>query len=100
MRTRRLWGGVANTLQAPGERLERLSGRPCTIVHPGWFDMIGRGEERLILPHGDAGSGTVSRAQVAEVLVRSLLTSTAQDKTFELFATAGPAPTAWGDLFA
>jgi uncharacterized protein YbjT (DUF2867 family) len=80
------------------ERLVRLSGAPYTIVRPGWFDPSAG--ERLVIEQGDAGSGAVSREQVAEVLIRSLLTDTAVGKTFELFATAG-APTAdWEGLFA
>ena len=42
----------------------------------------------------------VSRRQVAEVLVRALLTAEAASRTFELFATAGDPPEDWPGLFA
>lgn len=82
------------------ERLVRASGLPYTIVRPGWFDMTGPGDDRLVLAQGDRGSGAVRRDQVAEVLVRSLLTDTAAGRTFELFAVGGAPPSDWGALFA
>jgi uncharacterized protein YbjT (DUF2867 family) len=82
------------------ERLVRASGAPYTIVRPGWFDQTDRGDERLVLEQGDHGNGAVSRRQVAEVLVRSLLTDEAVGRTFELFATAGGPPPDWAALFA
>jgi uncharacterized protein YbjT (DUF2867 family) len=82
------------------ERLVRASGCPYTIVRPGWFDMTRRGDQRLVPEQGDTGSGAVGRDQVAEVLIRSLLTDAAQGKTFELFATTGEAPADWNGLFA
>lgn len=47
------------------------------------------------------GNGGIGRDQLAEVLVRSLLTDTAVGRTFELFAEAGAAPAdaGWDDLF-
>jgi uncharacterized protein YbjT (DUF2867 family) len=82
------------------ERLVRASGSPYTIVRPGWFDHVGRGDDRLVLEQGDSGNGGIGRDQLAEVLVRSLLTDTALGRTFELFAQAGPAPADWDALFA
>jgi uncharacterized protein YbjT (DUF2867 family) len=82
------------------ERLVRASGAPYTIVRPGWFDAVGRGDDRLVLEQRDTGNGGIGRDQLAEVLVRSLLTDTALGRTFELFAEPGPAPTDWGALFA
>jgi uncharacterized protein YbjT (DUF2867 family) len=82
------------------ERLVRASGMPYTIVRPGWFDMTGPGDDRLVLGQGDRGSGAVSRGQVAEVLVESLLSDTATSRTFELFAVAGEPPADWTQLFA
>ena len=81
------------------ERLVRASGAPYTIVRPGWFDSVGPGDERLVLEQTDTGNGGVSREQLAEVLVRSLLTDAAVGRTFELFAERGPAPTDWNGLF-
>jgi uncharacterized protein YbjT (DUF2867 family) len=80
------------------ERLVRLSGAAYTIVRPSWFSS-GAGS-RLLIEQGDAGSGAVSREQVAEVLIRSLLADTAVGKTFELYATDGPEPGDWEALFS
>ena len=88
------------------ERLVRASGLPYTIVRPGWFDYNGPDEHRLVLLQGDrrqAGDpsdGAVARRQIAEVLVRSLVSDQALRKTFELIATAGPAPKDFHALFA
>ena len=54
----------------------------------------------LVLPQGDTGTGSVSCRQVAEVMVRSLLTDEAVGRTFELVATTGNPPQDWPALFA
>jgi len=82
------------------ERLVRASGAPYTIVRPGWFDHVSPGDDRLVLAQGDTGNGGIGRDQLADVLVRSLLTDTAVGRTFELFAEPGAAPTDWNGLFA
>ena len=82
------------------ERLVRARGAPYTIVRPGWFDSVGPGHDRLVLEQGDTGNGGIGRDQLADVLVRSLLTDTAVGRTFELFAEPGPAPADWDRLFA
>jgi uncharacterized protein YbjT (DUF2867 family) len=73
------------------------SGAPCTVVRPSWFSSSAG--SHLVIEQGDAGSGSVSREQVAEVLIRSLLTDTAVGKTFELYATPGQETTDWNRLF-
>ena len=84
------------------EGLVRASGSPYTIIRPGWFDNVAPGDRRLVFEQGDTGNGGIGRDQLAEVLVRSLLTDTAVGRTFELFAEAGPAPAEsdWQSLFA
>jgi uncharacterized protein YbjT (DUF2867 family) len=82
------------------ERLVRASGLPYTIVRPGWFDATGPGDGRIVLQQGDTGNGGIGRDQVAEVLVRSLLSDAAVGRTFELFAENGSAPSDWDSLFA
>ena len=88
------------------ERLVRASGRPYTIVRPGWFDYNAPTEQRLLLLQGDkrqAGDpsdGAIARRQIAEVLVRSLTSPQADRKTFELVATAGAAQQDFEPLFA
>jgi uncharacterized protein YbjT (DUF2867 family) len=100
--SRRGRGSVGELLdwKRRSERLVRASGAPYTVVRPGWFDSVGAGDDRLVLEQRDTGNGGIGRDQLAEVLVRSLLTATALGKTFELFAEAGPAPTDWSGLFA
>jgi uncharacterized protein YbjT (DUF2867 family) len=88
------------------ERLVRASGLSYTIVRPGWFDYNGPNEHRLILLQGDirqagnSSDGVIARRQIAEVLVRSLVSDHALCKTFELIATKGPAPEDFDTLFA
>ncbi|MFC8666243.1 NAD(P)H-binding protein [Streptomyces sp. NPDC057199] len=54
---------------------------------------------RLVLEQGDTADGRIARDQIAETLVRSLLTDTALGKTFELIATEGDEPSDWAELF-
>jgi uncharacterized protein YbjT (DUF2867 family) len=88
------------------ERLVRASGLPYTIVRPGWFDYNRPDQHRLLLLQGDthqagdSSDGVVSRRQIAEVLVNSLISDRATRKTFELVATTGPAPKDFEALFA
>lgn len=79
------------------ERLVRGSGAPYTVVRPSWFSSSAG--NLIVIEQGDAGSGSGSREQVAEVLIRSLLTDTAAGKTFELYATSGHETTDWNGLF-
>jgi uncharacterized protein YbjT (DUF2867 family) len=88
------------------ERLVRASGRPYTIVRPGWFDYNRPDELRLVLLQGDTrhagdpSDGVVARRQIAQVLVRCLDSDAAIRKTFELVAERGPAPEDFDALFA
>lgn len=97
---------VGHDWKRRGERLVRASGFPYTIVRPGWFDYNDSDQHQLVLRQGDthwAGSpsdGVVSRRQIAQVLVDSLTSSSANHKTFELVAEKGPAQTNLEPLFA
>lgn len=88
------------------ERLVRASGMPYTIVRPGWFDYNDRDQHRLEFLQGDtrqAGDprdGVVARRQIAEVLVRSIVSAAAERKTFELVAERGSAQEDFDPLFA
>jgi uncharacterized protein YbjT (DUF2867 family) len=79
------------------ERLVRASGRPYTIVRPGWFDRNGPDEHRLALAQGDKpraedpSDGVIARRQIARVLVESLTSQAADHKTFDLVAERGDA---------
>jgi len=89
-----------------GERLVRASGLPYTIVRPGWFDCNKPDQHRLVLLQGDRrqsgtpGDGVVARRQIAQVLVHSLRSSNAAQKTFELVAETGDATDDFDRLFA
>ena len=88
------------------ERLIRASGRPYTIVRPGWFDYNDPDQHRLVLLQGDTrhagdpSDGVIARSQIAQVLVASLGSDAALGKTFELVAERGPAPGHLEGLFA
>lgn len=88
------------------ERLLRASGLLYSIVRPGWFDYNAADQRRLVLLQGDTrqagdpSDGGVARAQVAQVLVRSLTSASATRKTFELVAERGPATKDFDALFA
>jgi uncharacterized protein YbjT (DUF2867 family) len=79
-----------------GERLVRISGLPYTIVRPGWFDMNGSNQHRLVMLQGDkrqSGTpqdGVIARGQLAHVLLWSLRSEAALRKTFELISATGP----------
>jgi uncharacterized protein YbjT (DUF2867 family) len=89
-----------------GERLVRASGLLYTIVRPGWFDYNADDQHRLLVLQGDGrqagdpSDGVVARHQIAEVLVRSLVSHAAVRKTFELVAERGPAPDTLEDFDA
>ena len=88
------------------ERLVRATGHPYTIVRPGWFDYNAPDEQMPVFLQGDLrrsggpSDGAISRRQIAEVLVASLLDDAANGKTFELVAQRGEAPDDLGPLFA
>lgn len=88
------------------ERLVRASGMPYTIVRPGWFDYNGPKEHKLVFLQGDKRhtgtpkDGVIARHQIAEVLVKSLSSTGAVRKTFELIAAEGPAQQDMEPLFA
>ena len=88
------------------ERLVRASGHPYTIVRPGWFDYNAPDQHRIHMLQGDrrnAGDpsdGVIARRQIAQVLVSSLSSLEAVNKTFELVAESGPAQQDLDPLFA
>lgn len=120
------YGGVRNVLAALGDRPARIalmtligvtnrsaaynrstaSGRPYTIVRPGWFDYNEPGEQKPLLLQGDRrrsggpSDGAISRRQIAQVLVTSLASDAADHKTFELVAEEGSPPDDLEPVFA
>ncbi|WP_212129248.1 SDR family oxidoreductase [Brevibacterium sp. SMBL_HHYL_HB1] len=90
----------ANPWKRRAERLLRASGLDHTIVRPGWFDRAAPNERRLVLEQGGTLDGPIARSQIAEVLIRSLITDSARGKTFELIAREGEQQTDWDTLFS
>ncbi|MDF0544270.1 SDR family oxidoreductase [Sphingobium sp. H39-3-25] len=88
------------------ERLVRLSGRPYTIVRPGWFDYNEGDQQQLLFLQGDqrqSGTphdGAVGRRQIARVMVSSLTSQAADHKTLELVTEHGPEQEDLDRLFA
>ncbi|MEX0153759.1 SDR family oxidoreductase [Microbacterium sp. LMI1-1-1.1] len=88
------------------ERLVRASGHPYTIVRPGWFDYNDPDQHKLHFLQGDtrragnSSDGVIARTQIADVLVASLTSPSADRKTFELVAERGPAQADLEPLFA
>lgn len=88
------------------ERLVRASGLAYTIVRPGWFDYNRPDESKLVLLQGDkrhSGTpkdGAIARRQLAAVLVRSLTSDEAVQKTFELVSAKGSMQDDLNPLFA
>lgn len=78
-----------------GERLVRASGLPYTIVRPSWFDYNAPDQLQLVMLQGDKPltgtprDGQISRRQLARVLLRSLVSTPALRKTFELHSARG-----------
>ena len=97
---------VGHDWKRRGERLVRASGLPYTIVRPGWFDYNAADQHQLVMRQGDThwtgspADGVISRQQIAQVLVASLTSQAATDKTFELVANRGPAQTDLDPLFS
>ena len=88
------------------ERLLRVSGLPCTIVRPGWFDYEAQDEHRLVPRQGDGrrggspADGAISREQLARVLLAAHTTADATGLTLEVVAERGPEQSQLDSLFA
>ncbi|WP_250528272.1 SDR family oxidoreductase [Caballeronia sp. GAWG2-1] len=87
------------------ERLVPASGFHYTIVRPAWFDLNAADRHHLVFIQGDRRSsgtpddGVIARQQIAQVLVESLFTESANRKTFELVAEKGEDQTDLAPLF-
>ncbi|KAL3160962.1 hypothetical protein ABBQ38_009354 [Trebouxia sp. C0009 RCD-2024] len=77
-----------------GEWALRNSGKSFTIVRPGGLTNAAGGESKLITGQGDdMKPGSVSRADVAAVMVAALTTDAADKITFELSSDKSEKPT-------
>jgi uncharacterized protein YbjT (DUF2867 family) len=94
--------GMASIVAARqrAEAIVRESGLPYTIVRPSWLTNEPGGKRGVRLEQGDTGEGEVSREDVAEACVQSLLNEEARDKTFEIYNGSGDPPSDWAPLFA
>ncbi|WP_167147785.1 NAD(P)H-binding protein [Actinomyces sp. ZJ308] len=84
------------------ERLLRVSGRPYTIVRPGWFDYQGPEDQRIDLRQGDLVTGRpgVDRRHIAQVLLEAVTNPSGARRTVEIFSAAGSPVTDFEALFA
>lgn len=69
-----------------GEDAVRESGCPFTIVRPGGFKDGPSGENALVMDQGDRVTGTISRADVAEICAEAIFRESATNVTFECVA--------------
>jgi uncharacterized protein YbjT (DUF2867 family) len=81
------------------EKVLRASGQPYTIVRPSWLTEEPEGSATIRFEQGDTGEGQISRKDVAEVCVQSLLLPEAQGKTFEIYNVPGEPTLNWATLF-
>jgi uncharacterized protein YbjT (DUF2867 family) len=94
----------ALTWRFKGEEYLRASGLTYTIVRPGGLVNEPAGQKGLRLEQGDAWRpllrSTLSRDDLALVLIEVLRQPGARDTTFELVNDASAVPGAWRDRFA
>jgi uncharacterized protein YbjT (DUF2867 family) len=93
------FGGLLSWRLA-GEEAVRRSGFPYTVIRPGWLTDETAGALGVQLRQGDRGSGSLTRAGLAEVCVQALRSPSAQGLTFELFDSPFPPPHSWEQTFA
>lgn len=90
--------GYALDFKRRTEALLRTSGLPYTIVRPGWL-ADSPGGKGVRFEQGDTGEGSISREDLAEVLVKVLYNDDARGKTFEVFEEQSFSPNNWPKLF-
>jgi uncharacterized protein YbjT (DUF2867 family) len=83
-----------------GEDAVRKSGLPYTVVRPGRLTNAPGGREGIRLGQGDAGYGSVSRADVAAVCVQALLHPAAIGLTFGVYNEASLPQGNWAMQFS
>lgn len=82
------------------ERVLRASGRPYTIIRPGWFGYQDATDQAVELLQGDRVTSArgVDRRHVALALLAALTCPSALGRTVEVFSAPGPAVTGPDDL--
>lgn len=81
------------------EQVLRTSGLPYTIIRPSWLTEEPGGHAAIRFEQGDTGEGQISREDVAEVCVQSLLLPEARGKTFEIYNVPGEPLQDWATSF-
>jgi uncharacterized protein YbjT (DUF2867 family) len=95
----RLFGNVL-IWKLKGEDYLRDSGMPYTIVRPGGLQRGPGGEQRIVFELADEEKTvSISRADVASVLIAALAYPEAQNKTFTVFTIDKPPTTDWQTMF-
>ena len=69
-----------------GEEALKESGCPFTIIRPGGFKDGPSGEDALVMDQGDRVTGTISRADVAEICAEAIFRESTTNVTFECVA--------------
>ena len=95
-----LLSGDALKWKAKGEAHLRASGVPYTIVRPGGLTDDPGGQTGVALQQGDEGSGRISRADVAAVMIAALDNPAALRKTFEVISDDQAKRDAWRTGFS
>ncbi|KAB1198375.1 MULTISPECIES: SDR family oxidoreductase [Haloferax] len=82
---------AAGVLSAKERGEERLRDAPLdhTIIRPGALTDAPATDDVLVGEGGDSVCGSISRADVANVLVRSLFTTSTENRTFEIVSRPG-----------
>jgi uncharacterized protein YbjT (DUF2867 family) len=84
-----------------GEHYLRASGLSYTVVRPGGLTDDTPRQHAIYFEQGDPlASNSVSRGDVAMILVAVLRNAQARGRTFEINRTAGTPPADWATLFA
>lgn len=94
-----LLSGDALKWKLKGEDHLRGSGVPYTIIRPGGLTDKPGGATGIRFQQGDQGMGSITRADVAAVVVASLRDPAATNRTFEILADKELAPDAWRQQF-
>jgi len=95
-----LLSGDALKWKAKGEAHLRASGVPYTIVRPGGLTDDPGGQTGIALQQGDEGSGRISRADVAAVMIAALDNPDALGRTFEVINDDQAKRDAWRTGFS
>jgi uncharacterized protein YbjT (DUF2867 family) len=81
------------------EQMIQQSGHPYTIVRPGWLNNNEGGKLQIFAEQGDRGDGTITREDVAEVMMQAMDFESAKGKVFEVYNVAVTPVNDWNNFF-